>query len=121
LEKNLAISPKNCTFAAKIFKCNKIYLMAEATIQYNTLKYPNFKEYLWFEAHEAELLNRYFGRYIVVKDEQVIGDYGTRKLARQQTLQQHKPGTFIIHRCAETDPRRAPRLNGRKLVTVDAE
>jgi hypothetical protein len=56
--------------------------MAEATISYNAAKYPNFKEYLWFEAHEEELLRQYFGRYIVIKNEQVIGDYGTRKLAR---------------------------------------
>jgi hypothetical protein len=95
--------------------------MAEAKVQYDAVKYPNFKEYLWFEAHEAELLHRYFGRYIVIKDEQVVGDYGSRKLARQQTLKHHKPGTFIIHLCAEEDPRRTPRLSGRQLVTVDAK
>lgn len=95
--------------------------MAEAIVQYNEAKYPNFKEYLWFEAHEAELLRQYFGRYIVIKDEQVIGDYGTRKLARQQTLKNHKPGTFIIHFCADKDPRRVPRLTGRQLITVDAK
>jgi hypothetical protein len=95
--------------------------MTEARVQYDAVKYPNFKEYLWFEDHEAELLRRYFGRYIVIKDEQVIGDYDSRKLARQQTLKHHKPGTFIIHLCAEEDPRRVPRLSGRQLVTVDAK
>ena len=29
--------------------------MAEAQVQYDMVKYPNFKEYLWFEEHEAEL------------------------------------------------------------------
>ncbi len=95
--------------------------MAAAEVQYDVAKYPNFKEYLWFEAHEAELLRRYFGRYIVIKEEEVIGDYGSRKLARQQTLQHHQPGTFIIHLCVEKDPRRAPRLSGRQLITVDAK
>ena len=95
--------------------------MTAETAQYDTLKYPNFKEYLWFEAHEAELLRRYFGRYIVIKDEQVIGDYGSRKLARMQTFKHHLPGSFIIHFCAEKEERRAPRLNGRQLVSVDAK
>ncbi len=95
--------------------------MAEATISYNAAKYPNFKEYRWFEAHEEELLHQYIGRYIVIKDEQVLGDYGTRKLARQETIKNHKPGTFIIHFCVEKDPRRAPRLNSRQLVSVDAK
>ncbi len=95
--------------------------MAEAKVQYDMIKYPNFKEYLWFEEHEAELLRQYFGRYIVIKDEQVIGDYGSRKLARQQTLKHHQPGTFIIHFCVEKDLPRAPRLSGRQLVTVDAK
>ena len=90
--------------------------MEAAKVQYDAVKYPNFKEYLWFEAHEAELLRNYFGRYIIIKDEQVIGDYGSRKLARQQTLKHHKPGTFIIHLCAEKDMRRAPRLNRRQLI-----
>jgi|GEM_PF-751707 len=98
-----------------------MYDMAETTVQYDAVKYPNFKEYLWFEAHEEELLRSYFGRYIVIKGEQVIGDYGSRKLARQQTLQHHKPGTFIIHLCVDKDPRRAPRLSGRQLITVDAK
>jgi len=94
--------------------------MAEAQVQYDMVKYPNFKEYLWFEEHEAELLRQYFGRYIVIKDQQVIGDYGSRKLARQQTLEHYQPGTFIIHFCGEKDQHRAPRLSGRQLVTVDA-
>lgn len=95
--------------------------MTEAKTQYDAIKYRNFKEYLWFEAHEEELLRRYFGRYIVIKGEEVIGDYGSRKLARQQTLKHHRPGTFIIHLCAEKDQRRAPRLNGRQLISVDAK
>lgn len=71
--------------------------MAEATISYNIAKYPNFKEYLWFEAHEEASLQQHLGRYIVIKGEQVIGDYGTRKHARQETLKKHEADSFIIH------------------------
>lgn len=93
--------------------------MTEATISYNSAKYPNFKEYLWFEAHEEASLQQHLGRYIVIKGEQVIGDYGTRKHARQETLKKHEAGSFIIHFCVEKDPRRVPRLRGRKLISVD--
>ena len=95
--------------------------MSTVSLTYNISKYPNFKEYLWFEANEEDLLRQYFGRYIVIKDEKVIGDYGSRKLARLQTLKSHEPGTFIIHFCAEKDPRRAPRLIGRQLIGIDAK
>jgi hypothetical protein len=94
--------------------------MAETTVSYDAGKYPNFKEFLWFEAYEQELLRQYSGRHIVIKDEQVIGDYGSRKLARQQTLKNHKPGTFIIHFCAENEPRRVPKLIDCQLISVNA-
>ena len=95
--------------------------MEKETIQYDAEKYPNFKEYLWFEEHEEELMRRYYGRYLVIKDGQVIGDYGTRKLARQETVKNHQPGTFIIHQCVKKEPIKMPGLIGRKIVTVDGK
>ncbi|MCC7246804.1 MAG: hypothetical protein IT269_14055 [Saprospiraceae bacterium] len=95
--------------------------MTEATIRYNAVKYPNFKEYLWYEANEKELLKQYQGRYIVIKNEQVIGDYESRKQARQETLKNHESGSFIIHLCSIGDPRRAPRISGRQIVVVDTK
>lgn len=85
---------------------------------YDAEKYPNFKEYLWFKAHEAELAQRYYGRFIVIKDGQVTGDFGSRKLARQEAVKHHKPGSFIIHYCGENDAHRLPRLIGHQLVSV---
>ena len=93
--------------------------MEKTAVQYNAEKYPNFKEFLWYKEHEAELMKRYYGRYIVIKDGQVIGDYGSWGLARQETVKQHKPGTYIIHHCIERDPKWAPRLIGHRLVTVN--
>ena len=95
--------------------------MENTVIQYNAEKYPNFKEYLWFKEHEETLMRRYYGRYIVIKNEQIIGDYGSWRLARQLTVKEHKPGTFIIQHCTERDPRWAPRLNRHKIVTVNGK
>ena len=95
--------------------------MENTVVQYNADKYPNFKEFLWYEQHEAELLRRYLGRYLVIKDEKVLGDFSSRKIARQHTVPNHTPGTFIIHLCAEKDPKRMPRIRGHKLITVDGK
>ena len=95
--------------------------MENTVVQYNAEKYPNFKEFLWYEQHEEELLRRYLGRYLVIKDENVLGDFSSRKIARQQTVPNHAPGTFIIHLCAEKDPNRIPRIRGHKLITVDGK
>ncbi len=85
--------------------------MEKQPVQYDDAKFPNYKEYLWYEEHEDELLQRYYGRYLVIKDGKIIGDYGMRKLARQETLKHHKPGTFLIHQCVKKEPlRMSPRL-----------
>jgi len=97
--------------------------MEKDKIQYDAEKYPNFKEYLWFKENEEELMRRYYGRYIVIKDEKVMGDYGSWRLAWSQAVKQLelKPGTFIIHLCVKRDPLRAPRLTGRKFISVNGE
>ncbi len=97
--------------------------MEKEQVQYDAEKYPNFKEYLWFKENEEELMKRYYGRYIVIKDEKVIGDYGSWRLAWSQAVKhfQLEPGTFIIHLCEKRDPRRAPRLTGRKLISVNGD
>lgn len=84
-----------------------------------TGRLANYKEFLWYKKHESELLERYFGRYLVIKNEAVVADYGTKTLAWQETIKTHKPGTFIIHHCVPIDPRKLPRLVNRQFVTVD--
>jgi hypothetical protein len=71
--------------------------MENTAVKYDAEKYPNFKEYLWYKQHEAELLERFPSRYVVIKDEKVIADFESRSLA----------GTL-----------RLPRVVNRQLVTV---
>lgn len=97
--------------------------MEKQPAQYDAARFPNFKEYLWFKEHEEELMGRYYGRYLVIKDEEVLGDYGSWRLAWSQAINrlQLEPGTFIVHLCEKRDPRRAPRLTGRKLISVNGD
>jgi hypothetical protein len=57
------------------------------------------KEFKYYLDHQAELLKKYNGRVIVIKGEEVIGDYGTDVEAYTESLKSHKPGTFLIQVC----------------------
>jgi hypothetical protein len=97
--------------------------MEKQQVEYDAEKYPNFKEYLWFKEHEAELMQRFYGRYLIIKGQEVLGDYGSWRLAWSQAVNRFhlEPDTFIIHLCEKRDPRRAPRLVGRKLISVNGD
>ncbi len=82
-------------------------------------EYPNYKEFLWYQAHEKELLRQYYGRNIVIKDGQVIGEYSSKGLARRMTLKQgHEPGSFIIHHCVPAAQQKKFHLANHQLVTI---
>jgi hypothetical protein len=61
------------------------------------------KNYEYFKAHLPELLERYYNKYIVIKDNQVIGAYDTFDDAFDGTSGTEEKGTFIIQHCVEED------------------
>ncbi len=79
---------------------------------------PNYSEFLWYKKHEKALLSEYMGRFIVIKNEEVIGNYDTKTEAWQATIPYHAPGNFIIHHCVPVDVKRLPRLASRQFVTI---
>ena len=84
----------------------------------NSSDIPNYKEYLWYKANEAELLLQYYGRYLVIKDETVIADYPLKATAWRATIQTHAPGTFIIHYCFPESEKGMRRLTNHRLVAI---
>ncbi len=78
--------------------------MPTQQIQYDAAKHPNFKEFLWFKEHEAELLARHGGQYLLIKDGQVVGVFETRREAVREAFQRFEPGTFIVHHCIKKEP-----------------
>ncbi len=57
------------------------------------------KEFEYYLSHQKELIQKYEGRFIVIKDEKVIGAYSSRIEAYNETKKHHKLGTFIIQLC----------------------
>ncbi|MEP6821022.1 MAG: hypothetical protein ABI946_01595 [Chthoniobacterales bacterium] len=55
------------------------------------------KEYQYYKSHEADLRLTYFGRCIVIKGSEVIGDYADKRQAIEATIAEgHKPGSFLV-------------------------
>lgn len=61
----------------------------------NSLK----KEFEYYLQHQAELVERYNGKFIVIKDCQVIGSYDSETEAIAETLKKHDLGTFLVQKC----------------------
>ena len=60
-------------------------------------------EFEYYLAHQAELAAKYQGRYIVIKDGKVLGEYETAEAAVRATARAHEPGTFLVQ-CCDADP-----------------
>ena len=58
------------------------------------------KEFNYYIKHQKELVKKYNGRFIVIKGEKVVGDYGTQIEAYSEAQKNFKLGTFIIQLCA---------------------
>ena len=58
------------------------------------------REYKYFLDHKNDLLNKYPGKYIVIMGDEVIGAYESEIDAYDESLKNHKLGTFLIQLCA---------------------
>jgi Family of unknown function (DUF5678) len=56
-------------------------------------------ELKYFIDHQDELVKQYKDKYIVIKDQRVIGAYDSEFEAYNVTKEQHALGTFLIQKC----------------------
>ncbi len=57
------------------------------------------KEFQYYLDNQAELVKKYNGKFIVIKDCIVIGTYDSEIQAIKQTSSQHPLGTFLVQKC----------------------
>lgn len=55
-------------------------------------------EFRYYVAHQSELVHRYNGKVVVIKDQQVIGAYDNEMAAITETYKHHALGTFLVQR-----------------------
>lgn len=57
------------------------------------------KEFKYYLAHQDELAKLHNGKFIVIKNYQVIGVYDSEYEAITETSKQHELGTFLVQQC----------------------
>lgn len=57
------------------------------------------KEFEYYLKNQDDLVKKYNGKYIVIKDSQVIGDYDNELEAIRKTMEKYELGTFLVQKC----------------------
>jgi len=57
------------------------------------------KEFKYYLKNQDELVKKYEGKFIVLKDEKVIGAYSSHLEAYNETVKTEELGTFLIQHC----------------------
>jgi hypothetical protein len=63
--------------------------------EYSSLK----KEFEFYLENQAELAKKFNGKYIVIKNQEVIGVFESEIEAIDKTSANHKLGTFLVQKC----------------------
>ena len=60
-------------------------------------------DFRYYLTHRDELLKKYEGKFLAIKDQQVIGVYMDETEAINKTALDHELGTFLVQECS-ADP-----------------
>jgi hypothetical protein len=59
---------------------------------------PLKKEFQYYLDHQDEMVSKYDGQVVVIKNGQVLGAYGDELTAIAETRKSHEVGTFLVQR-----------------------
>lgn len=57
------------------------------------------QEFQCYLDHQQELVRKYLNKFLVIKDQKVVGIYATKKEAYDDATSKYKLGTFLIQHC----------------------
>ena len=57
------------------------------------------KEFKYYLGNQEKLVEKYKGKYIVIKNKSVIGSYDSEQEAIEKTKEKHELGTFLVQIC----------------------
>lgn len=58
------------------------------------------KEFKYYLDNQAALLKRYKGKFLVIKNNKIIGVYSSEAEAYNKTIKEHELGSFLIQECS---------------------
>jgi hypothetical protein len=59
---------------------------------------PLKPEFDYYREHQADLVEKYNGKFIVIKNRSVIGVYNSQAEAITETRKSHEMGTFLVQK-----------------------
>lgn len=59
---------------------------------------PLKKEFEYYLAHQGELVKKYNGQFVVIKNQAVLGAYADEPTAVAETTKAHELGTFLVQK-----------------------
>ena len=57
------------------------------------------KEFKYYLEHQDELVKKFNGKFIVIKNREVIGVFDSELEAIEKTMEKHDLGTFLVQKC----------------------
>ncbi len=57
------------------------------------------KEFNYYIKNQGKLVNKYNGKYIVIRGEEVIGSYDSDIVAIKETSKKYPLGSFLVQKC----------------------
>lgn len=83
-----------------ILEISGLYMFLKKDIPRNLIA----EEYNWYKENKSNLLTKFKDKYIVIKDNKVIGSYNTEANAYIESVENsHKVGTFLIQKVSVDD------------------
>jgi len=58
------------------------------------------KELQYYIDHQDELVAQYNGKFLVIKDQQIVGVYDSLESAYFESVPKFEPGSFLIQECS---------------------
>ena len=74
------------------------------------------QEFKYYLDNQSELVKNYNGKYIVIKNQAVIGVYDTKTEAYTESVKTNELGTFLIQLCTPGDTSYSQTFHSRVII-----
>lgn len=73
------------------------------------------EEFKWYIEHQNELVKKYDGKFLVIKDKSIVGVYDREDVALFESEQKYELGTFLIQKCTRGNEAYTQSFNSRVI------
>ncbi len=64
------------------------------------MAYDIYDDFHWYVEHQNELVEKYNGKCLVIRNREVLGAYATEEAALAAALRSHPFGEFMVQPCS---------------------